>query len=138
MFTEMIGDFRVAVARLDPDSDVIAGAIRALWAIFRQPRLRAVFELYIAADTDDALRAALEPVLEAHRGNIAKQARQLLSGPESSPESNPRLDEAVDVVVNAMQGAALGLLAQGDVDRDVYAERFVRLAHRLFDLGPGV
>lgn len=125
MFTEMIGDFRVAVARLDAEGDRIAGAIRALWTIFGEPRLRAVFELYIAAHTDAQLRAALEPVLAAHRGNIARQARELV--PDS--HSNPRLDEAVDVLINAMQGAALGLLAHSDIDHDAHAERFVALAH---------
>ena len=43
---------------LDP-GDLVAPACASLWRIFRRPEMRAVFEIYVAAHTDDALAARL-------------------------------------------------------------------------------
>src|SRR4051794_38892943 len=39
----------------------ISGAVRALWLAFWNPRMSALFDVYVAARTDRALDAALKP-----------------------------------------------------------------------------
>lgn len=95
-----------AAPAVDP-GDLVAPACAALWRIFRRPEMRAVFEVYVAAHTDDALAARLEPILDRHRTQIVTEARRLFPVSAALPD----FDDAVDAIVYAMQGAALGLFA---------------------------
>lgn len=81
--------------------------VAALWKVFRQKEMRAVFELYMAARTDEALEGALAPTLAAHRGRILKEARGLY--PEAA--GHPEFEGVIDAIVYAMQGASLELFA---------------------------
>jgi AcrR family transcriptional regulator len=116
-------------------TDVIHAACAVLWKIFRDPGMRAVFEIYIAARTDAELARRLPPILERHRASILEEARRLF--PEIYAPSL-ELDAAVDAVVYAMQGAAIGMFAP-DEDDDVEHLAFLeRLARReLARLAPG-
>lgn len=86
----------------------VEAACGVLWEIFREPEMRAVFEVYIAARTDPELAALLAPILRQHRAAILTEARRLFP---VAPRAAADLDAAVDVIVNAMQGAAIALFA---------------------------
>jgi AcrR family transcriptional regulator len=94
--------------RLEPAA-VVQTAVGALWRIFRQPSMRAVFELYVAARTDPALETELGPIIDRHRGAILAEAHRLF--PDATGAARPEFDGAVEAVVFAMQGAALGLFS---------------------------
>lgn len=102
LFTELIEAFRVALARGRRGEDPIAAAIRRLWEVFCQPRLRAVYLLYAEAPADDELLAALRPVVARHNANIAAFAGALFPA-----LATPGLGVLLDCVVFAMQGASL-------------------------------
>jgi AcrR family transcriptional regulator len=111
LFGALVSDYREAFAAAAAEGDRIAAATRLLAASFRQPRLHAAFELYLAARTDAALAASLRPVAERHSANLRLQARELF--PEAAARS-AEFDTLVDVVVSALQGSAMG----GDALRD--------------------
>ncbi len=114
---------RVARSSLALDERIDA-AVHGLWQIFRRREMHAVFEVYVAARTDDALGLALQPILDRHRANILDEARRLF--PEIA--SRAGLEPAVDAIVYAMQGAVLGLFApDGAADAQSLA-LFQRLA----------
>jgi AcrR family transcriptional regulator len=105
----------------------IHDAFTVLWAIFREPEMRAVFEVYIAARTDPALAALLAPILARHRAAILAEAHRLFP---VIPAARADLDAAIDAIVYAMQGAALGIFVP---DHDAEAQQLAfleRLATR--------
>jgi AcrR family transcriptional regulator len=102
-------------------AETIHDAFTTLWTIFREPAMRAVFEVYIAARTDDALAALLAPILQRHRGAILAEARRLFP---VAPDVEPEFAAAIDAIVYAMQGAALGVFAP---DSDAEAQQLAFL-----------
>ena len=102
----------------------LRGAVRALWGVFRQREMTAIFEVYVAARTDPVLEAVLAPLLQAHRQRILGQAARLF------PEAAAHLDfePVVDAVVYAMQGASLGLFAPDEGADERHAALFERMA----------
>jgi AcrR family transcriptional regulator len=110
LLAALIADYRTAFAAAAGEADRVEAAVRLLWEIFRQPRLQAAFELYLAARTDPALAASLRPIAERHAGNLRAEARALFPAAAAGPE----FEDVIDAVVSAMQGAALG----GDALRD--------------------
>ena len=112
LFAGLIEAFREAFSRAASDRDPIARALPSLWAVFVTPELYAVVELYIAARTDERLRAALVPVLLQHRENLRAEARQLF--PEAAA-ANPRFEIVVDSLMAALQGAAVSAAVLGQV-----------------------
>jgi len=128
LFAGLVEDYHRAFEGAASARDRVEAAVRLLWERFEEPRLRAAFELYTAARTDPELRAALGPVLERHRANLLRAAAALF--PEAA-RRNPSFDDAVDVVLAAMQGLAIGALAQPDAASEARQIDFlVRLARR--------
>ena len=84
-------------------ADPLTGACAALWRVFRQPDMRVVLEIYVAARTDAALTRALGPVLARHQGLLLAEAHRLFP---VAAAANPEFDDAVLAIVYAMQGAA--------------------------------
>jgi AcrR family transcriptional regulator len=127
LFGALVADYREAFAAAAAEGDRVAAATRLLAASFRQPRLHAAFELYLAARTDPGLAASLGPVAERHGANLRRQARELF--PEAAARS-PEFETLVDVVVSALQGSAMGDSALRDEARDArmldYLTRLVR------------
>jgi hypothetical protein len=115
LFEAVLADYRRALRDAGAVSGDPAGAaVDALFELFEQPRLLAVFDLYVAARTDRALRAALGPVMARHTANVDALARELLPWAAGDPE---RLGALVMLAVNAAQGAALGALARPTAER---------------------
>lgn len=129
LFAALIADFRLAFAAVAREDDRVAAAVRALWAVFREPRLQAAFELYLAARTDAGLAAALRPVYDHHTENLRREAGALF--PEAAA-ANADFAAIVDLVVSALQGVAMGGEALRDDARDErlleYVTRLVRAA----------
>jgi len=112
VFAGLIADYRLGFASIDGRGDDVRAALALLWETFQGARLAVVFELYTAARTDEALRAALLPVMTEHRENLYAEAGALF--PEAAAR-NPNFRTALDAIVMALQGAALARLAMGNV-----------------------
>ncbi len=114
LFAALVDDFRSAFAGVAGEPEPVRAALGLLRETFAQPRLLAAFELYTAARTDPGLRATLAPVIEEHRDNLRREARELLP----AAGDGPRFDALVDLVMSALQGAALGALVLRDADSE--------------------
>ncbi len=131
MLHAFVTDFeaQMQVAQLHArDTDaLVTAACAALWRIFRTREMRATFEVYIAARTDDAIAQRLVPILDRHRDAILAQARALFPPPAGARDHD--FETAVDAIVYSMQGAALGLFAprpELEVDHLAFLERLAR------------
>lgn len=113
LFAHLVDEFRVGLARFAGAQDRAEAAVRRLWEIFQQPRLHAAFELYNAARTDPELALRLAPVARRHGENLHRLARQLFPAAAARPD----FDAVVSLVVMALQGAALGSLADREAGR---------------------
>jgi AcrR family transcriptional regulator len=130
----LIDGFRseLAATEADPLEVRVRAAVAGLWRVFRRPAMQGLFELYLAARTDEALGAALQPLMAAHHQRIHLEAGRCL--PELA--GLPALTLGVDAVVFAMQGVALGLFTRdAPLEADLLGF-FERLAlHALNDAG---
>jgi AcrR family transcriptional regulator len=106
--------FRKGMRSHRSGKDPVERALRGLWAVFKTDEVRVLHELYTAAPTEKALRAALIPILAQHRENVIAEGKNLF--PELA--ALPNFDTAVDFVVTSMQGAALVLFAGPDAKRE--------------------
>lgn len=134
LFEAVLADYRRALEDAGAAArDPIGAAVDALFALFEQPRLVAVFDLYAAARTDRLLRAALGPVMEQHTANVDALARELLPWAAGEPE---RLGVLVALAVSAAQGAAVSALAAPTDQRTAAMRELVkRLGREAFDAG---
>jgi len=127
LFGRLIQDFEWRFPPTETLEERLDRTLRELWRIFQRPELYAVMELYIAARTDEALRAALAPVLLRHRVNLLKAARALF--PEAARQ-NPDFPLAVEGILAAMQGAALSAAVvpelSGTIDVMPFLQRLCR------------
>lgn len=128
--TDFEAQMQVAQLALRGHADVdalVTAACAALWKIFRTREMRATFEVYIAARTDDAIALRLAPILDRHRDAILAQARALF--PPRPHDKAHDFETAVDAIVYSMQGAALGLFAPRpgiEIDHLAFLERLAR------------
>jgi AcrR family transcriptional regulator len=125
MLRAFVDDFTAQLGKAPVTPDLVAPACAALWRIFRTREMRAVFEVYVAARTDDAIAARLAPILERHRAAILREARALF--PQRGDEH--AFEAAVDAIVYSMQGAALGLFAPNpdvEIEHLAFLERLAR------------
>jgi AcrR family transcriptional regulator len=104
LFASLVRDYRAAFAARTGERDRAAAAVEVLAGIFRQPRLAAAFELYVAARTDPELAARLAPVAARHAENLRREARALF--PDAA-RAHPDFEAVVDVAVAALQGEAI-------------------------------
>ena len=104
LFASLVEDYRSAFAERADEPDRAAAAVELLWSLFQQPRLAAVFELYLAARTDPELAARLAPVAARHADNLRREARALFPEPA---RTHPDFEPLIDVVVGALQGEAI-------------------------------
>jgi AcrR family transcriptional regulator len=111
LLSGMVSSYRAAFAKLDPVGDRVVDTLALLAQTFQDRRLRGVFELYLAARTDETLRGALKPHLAAHRQAMHGLARTIF--PDAA-EQNPRFAAVTDLVLDAMQGRAVGNLVLPD------------------------
>lgn len=105
LFADLIARFEAALAekRRDETETPAVAAVRRLWEVFCEPRLRAVYLLFAEAPADSALCATLRPVVKRHEDAMLALAISLFPQIESQKE----LAALFDVVVFAMQGLTL-------------------------------
>lgn len=103
LFVDLIARFESALAERKPDEAPAVAAVRRLWEVFCEPRLRAVYLLFAEAPADDALRDSLRPVVQHHEAQMLTLATSLF--PDIAQQ--PMLAALYDIVVFAMQGLSL-------------------------------
>lgn len=99
LFAEFLAALPAALA----SGDLLTGGLRALWQVYTDARLAGVFELYLAARTDPALRDQVAPLMRAHAGRELAVARLLF--PEAA--HRPDFDDVVIGLLSTLQGAAV-------------------------------
>lgn len=119
LFTRLFATIRERMAGVTAADDPVEAAVRALWELFQRPDLLAALELYVAARTDDDLRAALVRLEWDHEQRTRDLAEELLL-----PHGGVDLDRfrlGVAIIVDAVQGAAVRAVALED-HADIEAE----------------
>lgn len=87
-------------------ADRLRIGIVLLWEVVQDERMRATYDLYAAARTDNALRAQLGAVMQAHSVHLHALAQAIFG--ESVAVSQPRFHALVDLVSSTMHGMITG------------------------------
>jgi AcrR family transcriptional regulator len=104
-------ELREEITQLPPDRDFISAAIDVLWSRYSTPLFPAWLELWVAARTDEDLRAALGPVEKRTRAAIDRRTRALFG------------DAAVEGPYQLMIGMTFCLLQGMALERTLAGER---------------
>lgn len=100
---QVVGEFLQMAQEFAGKPEALDDALRAVWSLFRSDRLQATLELYVAARTDGALRAALRPIFTTHRNAFLTAAQSWLpAGPDRA-----RFESTVTGVLATLLGGAL-------------------------------
>jgi AcrR family transcriptional regulator len=107
--------FTKQVAEVPADGPVLEAVLTILRDITRSPTNTVMYELMIAARTDEKLRATLQNVLREYSAKIFEVARAL-PGTENLPDET--LAALVATLTNTFDGAAIlrAVLPQSDLD----------------------
>ena len=107
LYDQLIDDYQEAVMAIAPGTNLVDGCVDALWALFQTPKLLAVYDLHVAARTDEVLREVVAPMERAHRARIRDVAAQIFP----LALENPNFLRGIELVINCVQGAAVGSMA---------------------------
>jgi AcrR family transcriptional regulator len=103
-----------------------------LWNVYDDPYLAAVYEVYGAARTDEALRAAIEPMIREHVEIIHQLAHDIVTLVSDADDDVIR--EMVWVAALSMQGLALSRPVYIDpYDGQQLVDTLARLSERVID-----
>lgn len=106
-------------------------AIETVWATFHGPLFRASFQLWVAAEHNPELAAALRPG-EHELGRRIRAAIAELFGPEHA--AHPGFGDMVQLLLSSMRGVALTYTFQPrDHDHDPNLALWKGLAHRTLE-----
>jgi AcrR family transcriptional regulator len=94
------------VRQLDQALDLLAGA-------FTGPLYRAALEVWVAARTDPALRAALVPI----EARVGREMHRLAVDLLGADESRPQVREAVQATLDLLRGLGVANLLSDDSSR---------------------
>jgi hypothetical protein len=111
-------------------ADRTAAALGLLWTLFSGPLFKAGVELWVAARTDEVLRASLVPFERDLRTLAGRLVADLLRPPATD---HPDFRDVVTLILNTMHGAALQRLLQPTSAfrrQQVLLERAVRLCSK--------
>lgn len=111
LFDRLYDTFRAGMEDIAEADDRIAAAVQILWDLYRRPDLLAALELYVAARTDDELRAALLRLEAPHEERTLALAEELF--PEAAA-TQPNFRLGVTLVIDTLQGAAVRGVALAD------------------------
>lgn len=132
LFDDLFVEFEQAFAEAHRASrePPIVLAIRELYAVFKSPKLKAVYVLYAECASDEELREALEPVVLAHGEHLRGFAAARFPFVEASPTHRT----AFAALVYAMQGMTLqrNVHLEPEVERSLL-EGFERVALSLLE-----
>ncbi|HWF23170.1 MAG TPA: TetR/AcrR family transcriptional regulator [Acidimicrobiales bacterium] len=103
-----------------------------LWNVYDDPYLAAVYEVYGAARTDEALRAAIEPMIREHVEIIHQLAHDIVTLVSDADDDVIR--EMVWVAALSMQGLALSRPVYVDpYGGEQLVDTLARLSERVID-----
>jgi len=106
-----------------------------LWNVYDDPYLAAVYEVYGAARTDEALRAAIEPMIREHVEIIHQLAHDIVTMVADAEDDVIR--EMVWVAALSMQGLALSRPVYVDpYGGEQLVDTLARLSERVIDFRP--
>lgn len=126
-------ELREEITQLPADRDFISAAIDVLWSRYSTPLFPAWLELWVAARTDEDLRAALGPVEKRTRAAIDRRTRALFG--DAAVEGPYEL--VISMTFCLLQGMALERTLAGErrADRDKReAAMLERWKHALVDM----
>ena len=103
-------ELRAEAATLAPGGDRVAGTVDLLASLFTGPLFAAAIEVWVAARSDRALRAALVP-LEARFGREVHRMTVALLGAD---ESRPGVRESVQATLDLLRGLGVASLLTDD------------------------
>jgi AcrR family transcriptional regulator len=106
-------ELRAEAATLAPGGDRVAGTVDLLASLFTGPLFAAAIEVWVAARSDRALRAALVP-LEARFGREVHRMTVALLGAD---ESRPGVRESVQATLDLLRGLGVASLLTDDSAR---------------------
>ncbi len=109
LLPSLIRDYRERFAAVPREGDRIAASVELLWGMYQRPELQAAIELYVAARTDEELRASLARVEGPHRERLHAVAREMF--PEAAA-AHPDFSGAIELALDAVQGAMVGGVAR--------------------------
>ena len=106
-----------------------------LWNVYDDPYLAAVYEVYGAARTDEALRAAIDPMIREHVEIIHQLAHDIVTLVADAEDDVIR--EMVWVAALSMQGLALSRPVYVDpYGGEQLVDTLARLSERVIDFRP--
>jgi AcrR family transcriptional regulator len=110
-----LDEFTKRVAEIPSDAPALEAALTILRDVTGNPTNAVMYELLIAARTDEKLKATLQSVLEQYSANIFDVARAL-PGVEAFPEET--FVAVVAMLTNVFDGAAIvrAVLPQPDIE----------------------
>lgn len=131
--THRIGNEIVdAAGSLPPGPAMIDKGIELIWQGFSGTLAAAVLELWVAARTDDELKAAIRPVDRA----LGKSTLELFTSLAGEPPSE-RTETLFWLTVNLIRGLALDAEIGGDASRRAQLlDEWKRIIRATYDLDP--
>ncbi len=110
-------------------------AVELLWGTFMQPYFWASMELWVAARTNDDIRAELLPA-ERRLGTAVAHVVATLFGPALS--SHPAFDECRELLFTSMRGVAMTYaINPRDHETEPHLASWKRLARRMLEVDDG-
>ena len=115
LYIDFSASIRDAAATLPAGEERIRPAIRMLWDRFNGPLFLAAMELWVAARTDEELRAALLPHERRLGGQLRGLAAELFG---DSVAAHPAAETVYQVLLTSMRGQAMTYALKPDSSRD--------------------
>ncbi|MEH3033556.1 MAG: TetR/AcrR family transcriptional regulator [Aeromicrobium erythreum] len=130
-----IDRFAADAALVPASTDRLSALVDLAWSGLSSPEFFTAAELWMAARTDEDLRAALRPVETATFARLQESLTSVLGPPHAD---DPRTPTLVTMTIELLTGLSLSTMLAGDlVDRATVLERWKRvLAVSLGDLSP--
>lgn len=127
-----LGAFRRSIREIPEDADRVQLAVRSYWEHVNHPLYIAIFELSVAARTDEELRDILVPAQRAFDQEWYATAREVFPEWQSDPEA---FDLALNLTQQLMEGMSISHFTHA---RQVDEERLLKyLEEKLRELRPG-
>lgn len=96
--------FRRSIKEIPEEADMVRLAVRSYWAHVNHPLYIAIFELAVAARTDEELREILHPAQKAFDAEWYNTAREVFPEWQSDPEA---FDLALNLTQQLMEGMSI-------------------------------
>ncbi|MEE4174963.1 MAG: TetR/AcrR family transcriptional regulator [Xanthomonadales bacterium] len=96
--------FRRSIKEIPEEADMVRMAVRSYWAHVNHPLYIAIFELAVAARTDEELRDILHPAQKAFDAEWYNTAREVFPEWQSDPDA---FDLALNLTQQLMEGMSI-------------------------------